>query len=66
MLGNYCLNRIRNCKTLVKSVGETASKFWALSVYRDVSTRNDRPVRKATVDLPIKMMGNSKRFSGNS
>ena len=65
-LGNYCLRRIRNYKTLVKSVGETASKFRALSVYQDVGTRNDRPVKKATVDLPIKMMGNSKRFSGNS
>ena len=67
-LGYDCLHRIRNYKTLVKSVCETASKslFWAVSVYQDVSTRHDRPVKKATVDLPIKMMGNSKRFSGNS
>ena len=67
-LGNDCLRRIRSYKTLVKSVYETASKslFWTLLVYQDLSTRHDRPVKKATVDLPIKMMGNSKCFSGNS
>ena len=67
-LGNDCLGRVRNYKALVKSFCETASKseFWAISVYQDVSTRHDGPVKKATVDLPIKMMGNSKRFSGNS
>ena len=67
-LGNDCLGRIRNYKALVTSFCETASKseFWAISAYQDVSTRHDRPVKKATVDLPIKMMGNSKRFSGNS
>ena len=60
-LGNDCLRRLRNYKTLVKSVCETASKslFWALSVYQDVTTRHNRPVRKAMVNLPIKMKGNS-------
>jgi len=28
--------------------------------------RHDRPVKKAIVDLPIRMKGNSKRFSSNS
>ena len=67
-LGNDCLRRIRNYKTLIKPGCETGSKslFWALSFYQDVRTRHDWPVKKATVDLPIKMMGNSKRFSGNS
>ena len=35
-------------------------------VYQDLRTRNDWPVKKAIVDLPITMKGNSKRTSGNS
>ena len=54
--------------TLVKSVYETAPKslFWAPHVYQDLSTRHDWPVKKAIVNLPIRMKGNSKRTSGNS
>ena len=60
-LRNDCLPRLRNYKTLDKSVCETASKslFWALSVYQDVTTRHNRPVKKAIVNLPIMMKGNS-------
>ena len=60
-LGNDYLRRLRIYKTLIKSVCETASKslFWALSVYQDVTTRHNRPVKKAIVNLPIKMKGNS-------
>ena len=36
------------------------------SVYQDLSMRHDLPVKKAIVDLPKEMKGNSKRFSGNS
>ena len=35
-------------------------------VYQDLSTRYDWPVEKATVHLPIRLKGNSKRISGNS
>ena len=54
--------------TLVKSVYETAPKslFWAPPVYQDLSTCHDWPVKKAIVNLPIKIKGNSKRTSGNS
>ena len=38
----------------------------APSVYQDLSTRHDWPVKKAIVDLPIRMKGNSKRISSNS
>ena len=31
-------------------------------VYQDLSTRHDWPVKKAIVDLPIRMKGNSKRW----
>jgi len=30
-------------------------------VYQDLSTRHDWPVKKAIIDLPIRMKGNSKR-----
>ena len=33
------------------------------SVFRDLSTRHDWPVKKAIVDLPVKMNGNSKSTS---
>ena len=33
-------------------------------MYQDLSTRHDWPVKKAIVDLPIRMKGNSKRISG--
>ena len=34
-------------------------------VYQDLSTRHDWPVKKAIVDFPIKLKGNSTRTSGN-
>ena len=36
------------------------------SVYQDLSSRHDWPVKNAVVDLPIKMKGNSKRTFGYS
>ena len=33
---------------------------------QDLSKRHDWPVKKAIVDLPIRMKGSSKRTSGNS
>lgn len=35
-------------------------------MYKVLSTRQDWPVKKAVVDLLIKLKGNSKRFSGIS
>ena len=35
-------------------------------MYQDLSTRHVWPVKKAIVNLPIKMKGNSKRTSGHS
>ena len=35
-------------------------------VYQDLSMRHDWPVKKAIVDLPISMKGNSNRTCGNS
>ena len=35
-------------------------------MYQDLSTRRDWPVKKAIIDLPIRLKGNSKRTSGNS
>ena len=35
-------------------------------VYQDLRTRHDWPLKKAIVDLPIGLKGNSKRTSGNS
>ena len=54
-------------KPLVKSVCESARKslFWAPPLYQDLSTRHDWSVKKAIVDLPIRMKENSKRASGN-
>ena len=34
-------------------------------MYLDLSRRHDWPVKKAIVDLPIKVKGNLKRTSGN-
>ena len=34
-------------------------------VYQDLSTCRDWPVKKATVDLPIRLKGNLKLISGN-
>ena len=34
-------------------------------MYQDLSTRHDWPVKKAIVDLPIRLKGNSKHTSGN-
>ena len=36
------------------------------SVYPDLRTCHDWPVKNAIVDLPIRIKGNSKRISGNS
>ena len=33
---------------------------------QDLSTRHDWPVKKAIVDLPIRLKGNLKPISGNS
>ena len=54
-------------KPLVKSVCETAPKslFWVPPVNQDLSTRHDWSVKKAIVDLPIRVKENSKRASGN-
>ena len=35
-------------------------------MYQDLSTCHDWPVKKAIVDLPIRLKGNLKRISGNS
>ena len=35
-------------------------------MYLDLSTRHDWLVKKAVVDLPIRLKGNSKRSFGNS
>ena len=36
------------------------------SVYQDLSTRHDWTVKKAIVNLPLSLKGNSKLLSGNS
>ena len=48
--------------------GTTAPKsmFWAPPVCPDLSRRHDWPVKKAVVDLPIRLKGDLKRTSGNS
>ena len=55
---------------LVTSVCETEPKsvFLAPPVYHceELSTRDDWPVKKTTVNLPIRLKGNSKRTPGNS
>ena len=33
--------------------------------YQDLNTRHDWPVKKAIVNLPIRLKGNSKRISSN-
>ena len=35
-------------------------------VYQNLRTRHDWPLKKAIVDLPIRLKGDSKRTSGNS
>ena len=35
-------------------------------MYQNLSTRHDKPVKNAMVDLPMKLKENSKRSSGNS
>ena len=49
----------------------SAKQRWNLcsgppAVYQDLSTCHDWPVKNVIVDLPIKIKGNSKRFSCNS
>ena len=61
--------RYRRNYTLVKSVCKTALKSLFPGphpVYQDLGTRHDWPVENAIVDLPIRLMGNSKRISSNS
>ena len=53
--------RHRRNSTLVKLVCETA-----LGLHQDLSTRHDWPLKKAIVDLPIRMKGNLTRTSDNS
>ena len=58
--------RHRRNLSLVRSVWAAAkSLYWPPPEYQDLSTRPDWPVKKAIVDLPIKLKGNSKRISGN-
>ena len=49
-----------SCETAPKSM------FWAPPVCLDLSRRHDWPVKKAVVDLPIRLKGDLKRTSGNS
>ena len=53
---------------LVKSVSEPALKslFWAPSLYQDLTMCHHWPVKKAIVDLPIRLKGNSNLRYGNS
>jgi len=37
----------------------------SLPVYQNLSTHHDWPVKKAIVNLPIRLKGNSRRTSGN-
>ena len=55
-------------ETLVKSVCKQHQNPCSGSppVYQDLSMCYDWPVKKAIVDLPIKMKGNWKYISGNS
>ena len=60
-------------QNFVKSVYETWPKSLFCPppphpppVYQDLRTRHDWPLKKAIVDLPIRLKGNSKRTSGNS
>ena len=48
------------CQTALKSL------FWVPTCVPGLSIRHDWPVKKAIVDLPIRMKGNWKRISGNS
>ena len=65
----YVLPRLchRRNKTLVKFAKQRRNPCSRPpSVYLDLSTCNDWPVKKAIVDLPIRLKGNSKRTSGFS
>ena len=58
-------------QNFVKSVYETAPKSLfcpppPAPVYQDLRKRHDWPLKKAIVDLPIRLKGNSKHTSGNS
>ena len=50
---------------MVKSVFETVPNLCSGSppVYQDLSTHHDWPVKRAIVDLPIRMKRNSKHVS---
>ena len=60
----YSLRHRQNL-TLVKSICETVAKslFWAFNCVPGF--KSWWPVKKAIVDLPIRMTGNSKWTSGN-
>ena len=65
----YVLPRLchRRNKTLVKFTKQRRNPCSRPpSVYLDLSTCNDWRVKKAIVDLPIRLKGNSKRTSGFS
>ena len=59
--------RHRRNLALFKSVYKTAPKslFCAPTVYQDLNTRHDWPVKKDNVNLSITNKGNSKRTFGN-
>ena len=53
-------------KLLVRSVCEKKNPFSGPPlVYQDLSMHHDWPVKKAIVDLPLRLKGNLKRTSGN-
>ena len=53
---------------LAESVSESALKslFWAPSLYQDLTMCHHWPVKKAIVDLPIRLKGNSKLRYGKT
>ena len=62
MFGIACA---KNEPILVKYVCEKASSPCSgpTPAYQDMSTRHDWPIKKAIVDLPIRMKGNSNALS---
>ena len=52
--------------TCAKNGTKLKSLFWVPSWVPGLSTRHDWPVKKAVVDVPIRLKGNSKRIFINS
>ena len=50
---------------LSPSANQRKSLFWVPPVNQDLSTPHDWSVKKAIVELPIRMKENSRRASGN-